>query len=242
MKSFQIYIASLLLFATSILQGQIISHKYTQNRSFTVDEATDAYRQLQKNYPKICTLQEVGISDIGRPIHLFIISEDGNFSPEVAKNKGKLVLFVNNGIHGGEPPGVDASIKFAEEILSKPEYKKILKDIVVCIIPFYNVDGGLNRSCCSRTNQNGPEEYGFRGNAQNRDLNRDFIKTDTRNTEAFVAAFQSWLPDVFIDTHDTNGSDFQYVMTLITSQLDKQNRYLADYQRKSYLPKLYEDM
>jgi len=228
--------------AFGVLNAQNIIYKYQQNRSFTVDEVTDAYRQLQKNYPKQCSLQEIGISDIGRPIHLFIISEDGNFSPDLARNKGKMVLFVNNGIHAGEPPGIDASVKFAEDVLTKSEYKKLLKDVVICIIPFYNVDGGLNRNCCSRTNQNGPEEYGFRGNAQNRDLNRDFIKTDTRNTEAFVNAYQNWLPDVFIDTHDTNGSDFQYVMTLITSQLDKQNRYLADYQRKSYLPKLYEEM
>jgi hypothetical protein len=31
----------------------------------------------------------------------------------------------------------------------------------------------LNRNSTSRTNQNGPEEYGFRGNARNFDLNRD---------------------------------------------------------------------
>ena len=242
MKLFTCIFLFTLIFAAAVVNSQVIDHKYPQNRSFTVDEVTEAYRLLQKKHPKLCALQEIGISDIGRPIHLFVISEDGNFNADAARKKGKLVLFVNNGIHAGEPPGVDASVKFAEDVLSQQKYKKLLDDVVICIIPFYNVDGGLNRSCCSRTNQNGPEEYGFRGNAQNRDLNRDFIKTDTRNTEAFVAAFQGWLPDVFIDTHDTNGSDFQYVMTLITSQLDKQNRYLADYQRKSYLPKLYEDM
>jgi murein tripeptide amidase MpaA len=150
-------------------KAQNISYKYQQNRSFTVDEVTEAYRLLQKKYPKLCNLQEIGISDIGRPIHLFVISEDGNFSPDAARKKGKLVLFVNNGIHAGEPPGVDASVKFAEDVLSQSKNKKLLDDVVICIIPFYNVDGGLNRSCCSRTNQNGPEEYGFRGNGQNRD-------------------------------------------------------------------------
>jgi hypothetical protein len=228
--------------STNASNAQALNFKYLNNETFTVDEVTEAYRRLEKAYPSLSKLQEVGISDIGRPIHLFVISDDGIFDPETARKKGKLVLFINNGIHAGEPPGVDGSVKFAQQILSLSTYKKMLKDIVICIIPFYNVDGGLNRSCCSRTNQNGPVEYGFRGNAQNRDLNRDFIKTDTRNTEAFVSAFQSWLPDVFIDTHDTNGSDFQYVMTLITSQLNKQNRYLAEYQRKIYLPKLYEDM
>ncbi len=232
----------LLLIITISLHSQVLNFKYSKNETYTIDEVTEEYSKLESAYPKLCKLTETGKSDIGRPIHLFVISDDGNFDPLTAKQKGKLVLFINNGIHAGEPPGVDASVKFAYKVLTMPLLKAILKDIVICIIPFYNVDGGLNRSCCSRANQNGPLEYGFRGNGQNRDLNRDFIKVDTRNTEAFIKAYQTWQPDVFIDTHDTNGSDFQYVMTLITSQLNKQNRYLAEYQRKSYLPKLYEDM
>lgn len=242
--NFRFSVLLLLIFACSNLRisAQPITFKYLNNETFTVDEVTEAYRRLQASYPKQCTLMEVGTSDIGRPIHLFVISENADFDPESTRKKEKLVLFINNGIHAGEPPGVDASVKFAQQILSLSRYKNLLKDLSICIIPFYNVDGGLNRNCCSRANQNGPVEYGFRGNAQNRDLNRDFIKADTRNTEAFVTAFQAWLPDVFIDTHDTNGSDFQYVMTLIASQPDKQNRYLGEYLRKSYLPKLYADM
>src|SRR5690606_37042971 len=127
-------------------------------------------------------------------------SEDGDFTPASLREKGKTVLFINNGIHPGEPCGIDAPIKLAEELLSDKNAKKLLKEVVVCIIPFYNVGGGLNRSCCSRANQNGPLEYGFRGNAQNRDLNRDFIKADTRNTRAFIKAFQAWNPDFFVDT------------------------------------------
>ena len=68
------------------------------------------------------------------------------------------------------------------------------KNVVVIAIPVYNIGGLLNRNATSRANQNGPEEYGFRGNARNFDLNRDFIKTDTRNTQAFTQIFHYFSP------------------------------------------------
>ena len=158
----------------------------------------------------------------------------------IRKNKG--VLLINNAIHPGEPCGVDASIKLAKDLLSNKSYENLLKNTIICIVPFYNVGGGLNRSCCSRANQNGPEEYGFRGNAQNRDLNRDFIKCDTKNAEAFTKLFHLCNPDVFIDAHTTNGADFQYAMSLIATQPDKLTPQLRDYLRKDMLPYLYTDM
>jgi hypothetical protein len=67
----------------------------------------------------------------------------------------------------------------------------------------------LDRNSTSRTNQNGPEEYGFRGNARNFDLKRDFIKSVTK-----IRSFQEIIavqPDVFIDNHVSNGADYQYI-------------------------------
>ena len=69
--------------------------------------------------------------------------------------------------------------------------------------------------------KNGPESYGFRGNAANLDLNRDFVKMDSRNAEAFVRLMHAVDPDVFVDTHTSNGADYPYTMTLITTQPDK---------------------
>jgi hypothetical protein len=42
----------------------------------------------------------------------------------------------------------------------------------------------LNRGSHSRANQNGPEQYGFRGNARNYDLNRDLLKQILKMPEA----------------------------------------------------------
>jgi hypothetical protein len=35
----------------------------------------------------------------------------------------------------------------------------------------------------------------------------------------------TWQPEIFLDNHTSDGADYQYVMTLIETQKDKQNRY-----------------
>ena len=95
------------------------------------------------------------------------------------------------------------------------------KNTVLALIPIYNVGGSLNRNTSSRVNQNGPEAYGFRGNALNYDLNRDFIKNDTENAKSFQQLFHMVKPDFFVDTHVSNGADYQYTLTHLYTQEDK---------------------
>ena len=78
-------------------------------------------------------------------------------------------------------------------------------------------------------NQNGPRAYGFRGNARNLDLNRDFIKQDSRNARSWAVLFQKWRPEVFVDTHTSNGADYQYTITLIPTQAEKLGPVLGPY-------------
>jgi hypothetical protein len=99
---------------------------------------------------------------------------------------------------------------------------KPTKDLpVIAFIPAYNVGGMMNRNSTSRANQNGPDEYGFRGNAQNLDLNRDFIKMDSENAFTFAKIFHALNPDVFVDTHVSNGADYQYTLTYISSMKER---------------------
>jgi len=100
----------------------------------------------------------------------------------------------------------------------------------------------LNRNNTTRTGQNGPMEHGFRGNAKNLDLNRDFIKCDSKNALSFTRIYHEWNPDVFIDTHTTNGTDFQYNMSIITTQPDKLNPLIRDYVREKMNPAIYQSM
>ena len=211
------------------------------NATATYHEAIDYYKGLASQYTQIQS-NEFGMTDSGYPLHEVIISNDGLFDPEAIRSSGKVVLFVNNAIHPGEPCGVDASMMLARDLMVEDDMNGLLEKAVIVIVPIYNISGSLNRGSHSRANQNGPHAYGFRGNAQNLDLNRDFIKGDTENSRSFNRLFSKWNPDVLIDNHTSNGADYQYVMTLIPTQKDKMEPTLSTYLENSLLPDLFAKM
>ena len=116
------------------------------------------------------------------------------------------------------------------------------ENTVIATIPIYNIGGALNRNTSTRANQNGPKSYGFRGNAQNYDLNRDFIKADTKNAKTFASIFHLVKPDIFIDNHVSNGADYQYTLTHLFTQHDKLGLDLGDYLHKEMMPKLEKSL
>lgn len=205
----------------------------------TYQEAIDFYSALAKIYPKQAKLVSYGSTDFGKPLHVLVLSKNGVFEPSAVKKSDKRVLLINNGIHPGEPEGIDASMLLARDLLQN---NKLSENVVICIIPVYNIDGSHNRSGTSRANQNGPIAYGFRGNSKNLDLNRDFIKTDSKNSLAFQQIFNTWQPEIFVDTHTSNGADYQYTMTLIPTQKDKLNAVLSSYLTQTLVPNLYSKM
>jgi len=119
---------------------------------------------------------------------------------------------------------------------------KLPDNVVLAIIPIYNIGGCLNRSADYRVDQNGPEEFGFRGNSQNLDLNRDFIKSDSKEARSFAEIFHLTDPDVFLDNHVSDGADYQHVMTLICTQHSKLGGALGEYLNKTFEPGLYASM
>ena len=211
------------------------------NTTTTYAECLAYYQRLDAAYPEIL-LREAGPTDSGELLHEVVVSLDGDFDPASVRQKGRRVVFVQNGIHPGEPEGIDAAMMLARDYVQRKELRRQLADVVLVIIPIYNVDGALNRNATTRTNQNGPESYGFRGNARNLDLNRDYVKQDSRNARSFAQLFQRWQPHVFVDTHTSNGADYQYTMTLIATQKDKLHPALSRYLQGRLLPTLYAGM
>lgn len=235
----QIVLCFILLFNVYVSFGQHIP--FNGNTTPTWEECVSIFQQIDDN-SQYAQLTKIGVGDIGKPIHLLIINKDEHFYPEHFDEK-KSVIFINNAIHPGEPDGVDACIMFCNEILNpKNELHYLLDSIIFCIIPIYNVDGALMRNTYSRSNQNGPESYGFRGNAKNLDLNRDFIKADSKNAKAFTLAFHATSPEVLIDTHVSNGADYPYVMTLISTQANKLGEKQGKYLRSTLEPYLFNAM
>jgi hypothetical protein len=217
--------------------AQISPFEKNKGLTATYQELIDYYQVLDNKYEQM-RIFDCGQSDIGKPINLIVLSGDKIFDPIEIRKQNKRILLINNGIHPGEPEGIDASMMLVRHMLEK---NSIPKNLVICIIPVYNIDGMLNRGI-SRVNQNGPESYGFRGNYQNLDLNRDFIKGDSENSRVFQKIFNTWQPEVFIDNHTSNGADYQYIMTLIPPQKDKLNPILSKYLSSRMLPDLYAKM
>jgi hypothetical protein len=207
----------------------------------TYEEGIAFYQLLAKNFPTI-QMKEKGLTDSGKPLHLIIYSKNKQFDIQKLKAQGKAILFVNNAIHPGESDGVDASMMLLRDIVTNPSKFPEMDSVVLAIIPFYNIGGTLNRNNTTRTNQEGPEEYGFRGNARNYDLNRDFIKSDTRNARSFATIFHELDPDLFADTHVSNGSDYQYVMTLDYAQKDKLGGALGEFNNQVFLPYMHKHL
>ena len=227
----------ILILFSSIIVGQI-PLKYNENITPTYDEAISWYQLLEKKYKK-AKLITYGKTDIGKSLHLFVISADEDFDPQTYRSKGKCMVMINNAIHPGEPCGVDASIKIADDLLRK---NNIPKNVIIGIIPVYNIGGVLNRNSTTRANQNGPEEYGFRGNARNLDLNRDFIKLDSENAKSITKIFHEWNPDFLIDTHTTNGADYQHIMTMLSEHPLSYSPVLYNFVKENLLTKLYSNM
>jgi hypothetical protein len=228
--------------STPLMPLFTIPFEKNPNQTLTYHEAISCFRQLADAYPKMFHLETAGSTDSGEPLHVAVLSADGQFDVEKIRASGRLILLINNGIHPGEPEGIDATILMLRDILSQPERQQVLQHLAVVFIPVYNVDGALNRNTHSRANQDGPESYGFRGNARNYDLNRDFIKCDTRNARSFNQIFRHWDPDIFVDNHTSNGADYQYVMTLIATQHNKLEAPLGSFLQHTMLPYLYAGM
>ena len=198
----------LFFFSVSIIAQNI----WEGNTTPTYLELSEYLLRVSKSSDNV-ELYNMGKSDYGLPIYVCIVNGAKDSLQTFQKARNETTILINNAIHPGEPDGVNACLIWLDQILSTEDPLEEMP--VVAFIPSFNVGGMINRSTNSRANQNGPEEYGFRGNAQNLDLNRDFIKMDSKNAFVFSKIFHGLDPDVFVDNHVSNGANYQYTLTYI---------------------------
>ncbi len=232
------FIFAFLLFAPAFSQTTIFEQSGGE-RTPTYQQAIAWWQKLDQQSGKVKMLT-MGMTDAGFPLHLVVVSNNGDYNFESIKKRNKRRILFNNGIHPGEPDGIDASMLLVRDIVKGKV--SLPDDIVLAFIPVYNIGGALNRSPNYRVDQNGPAEFGFRGNSQNYDLNRDFIKNDTRDARAFVQIFHLVDPDVFVDNHVSNGADYQHVMTLIASQHNRLGGAMGEFMNTNFEPGIYSLM
>lgn len=176
-------------------------------------DGTIAYAKMLAKHFKEVHYQSIGTTAMGRDIPLLIVDKNGYTKPKKIRKSGKNIILVQSCIHPGEPNGKDAMFLLVRNMLTGREYQDLLDDFSFVFIPVLSPDGLVNFSPYNRINQNGPKQMGWRVNAQGLNLNRDFTKLDTPEIRAFTALFNQWQPDLFFDTHATDGADYQYVTT-----------------------------
>jgi Zinc carboxypeptidase len=212
------------------------------NQTTTLGECHAFYQRLAADFPHTLRLTTIGHSDAGLPIMAGVVTGDGVFDRETLQAQQRPIFFNNNGIHPGEPEGIDVCMALVRDLCVNEARRQALGRTVFLFVAIYNVDGAWARNNTSRVDQAGPEVYGFRGNAMHLDLNRDFIKCDSQSALAFNRFFSAWQPDVMVDTHTSNGADYAYTMTLIATQPDKLGGALGEFLRAQMLPAVYQRM
>jgi hypothetical protein len=83
---------------------------------------------------------------------------------------------------------------------------------------------------------------GWRVTANNLNLNRDHLKAETPEMQAWLAMFNDWMPDFFIDTHTTDGADYQYVLTYLMEIFGNMDEGLTSWCKNRFLPVMADHM
>lgn len=178
----------------------------------TYSETLEFARRLERA-SRFVRVSEFGKSGEGRALPLVVAAKGNGFTPASARSAGKLVVLVQANIHAGETDGLDAGLALLRDMAITKSRGSLLDRVTLLFIPVYNVDGFERRSPFNRINQNGPAEMGWRGNATNLNLNRDYMKADAPETRAWLRLWNEWNPDLFVDCHVTDGADFRYNIT-----------------------------
>ena len=178
----------------------------------TLDDTNAFIRRLAAASPWI-QVKSFGRSGEGRALTLVVAAKGGSHTPAAARRAGKAVVLVQACIHAGETDGKDAGLALLRDIAVTKTRAALLDRAVLLFVPVYNADGHERRSPYNRINQNGPDEMGWRANATNRNLNRDYMKADAPETRNFLRLWNDWRPDLFVDCHVTDGADYRYNVT-----------------------------
>ncbi len=202
------------------------------------DETMAYIRRVAAAAPGQVKVEVFGKTGEGRDLVDVVVSRDGVFDPAALHRAGRPILLIQNAIHAGEMDGKDSCLALLRDMVITKSQARLLERVVVVIIPIYNADGHERFGPYNRINQNGPQEMGWRVNATNLNLNRDYVKAEAPETRAWLKLWNRWLPDFFVDDHVTDGADYQYDVTFGLSAHAGNDPRLNEWQEKTVAPYL----
>lgn len=228
----RIFLSVVLLALTFAAAAQPTPQEYLGypigERFTSYDRILDYFRELAKASPLI-TIEQIGETYEHRPLVLATITSAKNRArlDEIRRNLAMLangegdaaqlaqnmpaVVWLGFGVHGNESSSAEAAMLVASELVKDP---RVLDDLVVLIDPLQNPDGReryitwFKRTAGAKPNPN-PDAFehqepwpGGRFNHYLIDMNRDWTWMSQRETQARVAAYKQWNPQVFVDFHE----------------------------------------
>lgn len=183
---------------------------------------------LARRAPSI-VVQTIGTTVEGREIPMVIASRPHVTNIREADALRRPIVYLNASIHPGEVEGKEAVLALLRDLVADSA-PNVLDSVIVVAVPVYNADGTerVASQAVNRTEQHGPELVGTRANAQGFDLNRDYIKAEAPETDAFLRAWRTMPPDVYVDLHTTNGSYHGYALTYAPALTPNADPYARD--------------
>jgi hypothetical protein len=204
------------------------------------DDLAAFLKALAAQSPLVRTMS-FGTTEQGRAMPLVTLSNPAVARP-ADKPAGRPVVFLLANIHGGEVEGKEA-VQVLMRRMTAGDLRPLLDRMVVVIAPNYNADGNEAIDVMNRTAQFGPiAGVGSRENAKGLDLNRDYMKLESPEARALVAAFTAWDPHLVVDLHTTNGSYHGYHLTQSIPLNFSLSQKTLDYHRNTMMASIMKSL
>jgi hypothetical protein len=240
MKKIGLLISALLILQTAMTQNADWQTFYEQSGGLETPryrETIDYCMKLDRGSPMI-SYTTFGKSAQGRDLPLLILDREGLTDPDRVHAAGRTVLLIQACIHAGESEGKDAGLMLFRDLAITGRPSEFLQNVSIIFIPVFNADGHERFGPYNRINQNGPREMGWRTTAGNLNLNRDYLKADSPEMQAWLRMFNHWMPEFFIDSHTTDGADYQYVLTYLMEIYGDMDRDLTAWSKDTFIQQM----
>ncbi|OIP01460.1 MAG: hypothetical protein AUJ97_07080 [Bacteroidetes bacterium CG2_30_32_10] len=225
----------------SVFNYEIPFEKSKETETATYEQTVEYCKKLAEASPWV-KYEVFGQTSQGRDLPMLIVDKNTNFAADKVRKTDNAVLMIQANIHPGEPDGNDAGMMLLRDMVITKTKEALLDHLTIIFIPALNADGLARFNPHNRINQNGPKNMGWRTNATNLNLNRDFLKADAPEMQAWLKVYNQWLPDFFVDCHATDGADYQYVVTYAIDLTSNATEELTNWEKDIYLKELEKKM